>query len=74
VIKLGSPDTSEGGEVVLLIEQEGQRRHTRVVLGPEDYRTAIQAHLDRARVRCAGELSREGRAWVVRHAREFARA
>ena len=47
-------------------------RPVRVDLSADDYRVAALAHTERARLRCEGELVRDGRAWVLRTPRFLA--
>lgn len=72
VVKLDSTDSSAGGDAVLRIDLDGRIRHVRIRLHTEDYQRAIQAHAERAVVRCLGDLAREGRSFVLRNARDFA--
>jgi len=73
VIKLGSQDPNQGGEVIVRASWEGERklRPIRVVLLPENYQQAILAHSERWMVRCVGEIAREGSSWTLRNARSF---
>jgi hypothetical protein len=71
VVKLDSAAPAHGGEAVVYAAVDGKRRYIRVALGAEPYRTAINAHLAGAPVRCAGDLVREGRSWILRNPRDF---
>lgn len=75
VVKLDSPNSAIGGEVVLRVEvPDGRLRRVRVVLDATPYQVAIEAHGARTLVRCVGDLAREGGSWVLRNPRDFAAA
>ena len=71
VVKLSSQESSQGGEAVIHGFVEGKPIAIRVVLAPESYQTAINAHRDGLLVRCLGDLGREGRSWVLQNPRDF---
>jgi hypothetical protein len=61
------------GEVTLLLHvpDEAEFVKARVVLGADDYRRAVQAHLDTQAVRVRGRLRRGGRVNHLEEATEF---
>ena len=71
VVKLDSPDAAAGGDAVLRVDLDGRMRPVKVRLDAAAYQRAIAAHSDRSLVRCTGDLTREGRSWVLHHARDF---
>jgi hypothetical protein len=71
LIRLESGDPAAGGSVVLRADVEGRDRSVRLLLEPGAYQDAIRAHGARARVRCRGDLAREGRSWMIRHPEAF---
>jgi hypothetical protein len=71
VVKLDSSDPVRGGDAVVKAFIDGRYRSIRVVLPPELYQQAIDAHRERLLVRCTGELARDGRSLVLRNARDF---
>jgi len=71
VVKLDSPDPAVGGNAVIRFDLDGHMRLAKVVLEATAYQQAIQAHGDRALVRCTGDLAREGRSWTLQNPRDF---
>lgn len=71
VKKLSSEKPEAGGDVVLKANIEGQVRTVRLSLKPADYEIAIEAHKKSAWVRCMGDLSRDGRLWVLKNVQDI---
>lgn len=71
VKKLTSEKPDAGGDVVLKTNIEGQVRTVRLSLEPADYAIAIEAHKTLGWVRCTGDLSRDGRLWVLNNVRDM---
>ncbi|SPE58496.1 conserved hypothetical protein [Verrucomicrobia bacterium] len=55
-------------------ESQGIERTVRVVLNPNDYRRACDAHRDGRRVAVTGRLEKEGKFWVLMAPRDFQEA
>lgn len=71
VVVLESQDVAAGGAVQLSAVVEGKMMRVRVNLPPAEYATAMEAHRKGALVKCAGDLTREGRARVLQNPRDF---
>ncbi|MCB9554073.1 MAG: hypothetical protein H6705_19725 [Myxococcales bacterium] len=71
VVKLDSPDPSEGGSVVLFCAVDGQPRRVRIALDADGYRLAIRAHQEGLSLALDGELARERGGAVLRGARNI---
>jgi hypothetical protein len=50
---------------------DGTYRNVQVALESSDYEQAVEAHKKRWPVHCEGELTREGRKFVLRNPRRF---
>jgi hypothetical protein len=71
VVASSSPVSSTGGSFVVVAQFEGQQRRIRIPLDESIYPVAINAHRDGIVVRRTGDLSRQGRVWELRNARDF---
>jgi len=71
VTRLARDETAREGEVTITGIVDGQMRWVRVMLGEEDYSTAVQAHRLRQTVTCTGDLIKEGRGYWLRNSRRF---
>lgn len=69
--ELASEAPQQGGTASIKGLVDGALRKVRVELGGADYTVAIRAHEQRAIVACEGELTREGRTFVLRNVRQF---
>lgn len=72
VLRLERAAGASTGTVTIAGVVDASLRKVRVELEASDYSTAIEAHGEGRPVRCEGELVREGRAYVLRHPRQFA--
>lgn len=71
VKKLVSDNVPAGGDVLLKARMDDQVRTVRAKLAPNDYQIAIDAHKGHSWIRCTGELSRQGRFWVLENPRDM---
>jgi hypothetical protein len=71
IVKLDSDDPDQGGVAVVRALIDGRYRSVWVTLTPKRYEQAMDAHKAGQRVRCTGDIAREGRSWVLRKARNF---
>lgn len=69
--ELASEAPHQGGTATIKGVVDGALRKVRVELNGPDYSVAIRAHEQRATVACEGELSREGRSFILRNVRQF---
>jgi hypothetical protein len=72
IVKLESDNADVGGVAVMRANIEDRMRHVRIPMEREPYQRAIQAHAERSLVQCTGDLSRQGRDWVLGNARDLA--
>jgi hypothetical protein len=70
VIELRREEGEVTGTITVLALVEDSARKVRVELAGSDYDLAIEAHRDNVGFRCIGELTRDGRSFVLRHPRE----
>ena len=62
----------QSGTITIAAAVDVGTRRVRVLLGPDDYRRALDAHARMARVGCSGQLVKEGRQYELKAARGFA--
>lgn len=72
VLRLEREAGAATGTVTIAGVVDTSLRKVRVELEARDYAKALEAHREGRPVRCEGELVREGRAYVLRHPRQFA--
>lgn len=65
VLKLVSEKPNVGGDVYVRANVDGQIRTVRLSLDSWNYAIAIEAHKRQNWIRCVGDLSRDGRRWVL---------
>jgi hypothetical protein len=71
VVRLDRRERADGGWITVLSYVDERLRPVRVELEEAEYNLAIQAHQDRAPVRCVGDLTHEGRGLILRNPRRF---
>lgn len=71
VTRLDRPPSAKEGDVTVEGVVEGSMRRVVMRLAPETYSTAVKAHDGRLRVRCTGDLVREGRGFRLQAPRHF---
>jgi hypothetical protein len=62
---------SDHGKVTIIGSTDGIPRTVTMELAGKDHENAIRSYEDRIPISCIGELTREGRSWVIRNPREF---
>jgi hypothetical protein len=72
VTRLDRGPSAPEGEVTIEGIVEGHMRRIAMRLGPDSYSDAVRAHDERLKVKCSGELIREGHGHRLQNPRHFA--
>jgi hypothetical protein len=59
------------GKVTIIGSADGLPRTVTLDLAGKDHVSAVRSYEDRIPISCIGELTREGRSWILRNPREF---
>lgn len=71
ITRLARGPLASEGDVTITGIADGQMRSIAVSLGTDTYSQAVQAHDERRRVRCTGDLAKEGRGYRLQSPRHF---
>jgi hypothetical protein len=71
VVRLDRPDQAVEGTATVFGIVEGQPRKIQITLSGADYDKAIQAHKDGSQVFCMGNLSKQGKSFVLKNPHGF---
>jgi hypothetical protein len=72
VVRLEAPDPTQGGSIRVAGMVDDAIRQVQLMLGPDDYQRAIEAHQHQRVVTVEGELVKDGRSFRLHHPRLFA--